>query len=395
MAGLIFTYTGFLLLNRDHTAITNSAVYMPLILFLLDRLKSAPSLKGALYLSLTVAFQFFAGNFQICFYTYMISGIFILFTVLSQRNKASFSFVAYGALGFFAGSIMFFPQLISTMELSKGSWMGATKIYRGYDYFSYFHAYGFMLPSLLLPKILNGIGVHDLRPFNTGTATFIFALCTMFAMIRHDKRVLLWSIIAAVGLVLALNEEIEFLNRFMFQVPVYNIIRVHGRNLVELSLALSMLTAIGLDKALYSNNESTRRFSKIMIASAASLLIITIVSVAALPYFDNEMITTYLTSKGASNPGVIGNITLSSSKVIVPLAIMSFIAALGILIVRHRSQTLKYMAVAIIVGDIIYCIGGFGSISAGSIKSSNLCENEPFYEFQSDTDYHRVANINH
>jgi len=72
MAGLIFASSGFLMAHKGHTSMINAAVWLPLLLFLYEKIRATLNPKYSAWAALVIAIQVFAGHYQICVYTYFV-----------------------------------------------------------------------------------------------------------------------------------------------------------------------------------------------------------------------------------------------------------------------------------------------------------------------------------
>ncbi|MBI4824747.1 MAG: YfhO family protein [Nitrospirae bacterium] len=265
LSGLVFAFSGFLIAGKDHTAIVNSAVYISLIMYFYEKLRRKPMFKYCLLIALTVAVQLFAGNMQICVYTYMVVSFFLIFWLIRKDAESRGRFLIYGVLGLLIGFVIALPQIISTMELSGLSWMQNTKIYRGYEYFSLYHLYLTTLPSMIFPSLFNSIGPKDATPVLLGILPLVVAFITLLKKVRTNSHVQFFGIVAVVSLLLSFGSDTP-LNKVLYHVPVYNMFRAHGRNLFEFTLAVSVLFAIGLNSIFY---DSKRLFLSMRFPSRA------------------------------------------------------------------------------------------------------------------------------
>lgn len=74
ISGIIFAFSGFLMAHKGHTSMMNAAVWLPLLLFLYEKIRATLNPKYSAWAALVIAIQVFAGHYQICVYTYLVLG---------------------------------------------------------------------------------------------------------------------------------------------------------------------------------------------------------------------------------------------------------------------------------------------------------------------------------
>jgi hypothetical protein len=395
--GMVFGFSGFLIANKDHTAMVNSSVYLPLLLCFLERLRREPRLAYLLFIALVIAVQVFAGNMQVCVYTYMVAGMFLLFYSLRKGFKAEEGsgarFFVMGALGVLLGIVIASPQLVSTSELSGLSWLHNSKIYRGYIYFSLYHIYLVTLPSLLSPSLFDGWGPKDGTLFIIGVLPVIFALVSSVTLARRNHFVLFWGLVALVGLVLSLGSDTP-LNRVMYRVPVYNVFRAHGRNILEFALAVSVLFSIGLETVFYGGKKG-ERYLRTSLVLLSSVVFVSVAVVVMFQFLPLSGFVEHLGSTGFQRPDLIREkISPKSPAVLSSIVLMAVYLVWLALFMRFKHRALKYALILIVALEIFY-ISGFRSIDGPRLaEASNLCRSEPYGWFLDEKPHHyRMANI--
>ena len=246
--GFVFAFTGFIAGTRFHMAILTSASYLPLIVLALEGIRKGGGLQSAYLLAMAVALQFLGGNFQVCLYTYWVSGLYVLWYMFENAPGRRGRFFGLALLGGVLGLLLAAPQLVATLQHSSQSELQQIALYRGYPYFSLYNLDINMLPTFFFPKLLIPLEVVDTVSPHVGPVVVTLALVAFFVRMRTDRTALLWGLVALVGLVLALGGDTP-LNELLYRVPVYNMMRAHGRNLLTVGFAMSVLVAMGLHGA--------------------------------------------------------------------------------------------------------------------------------------------------
>lgn len=392
LAGLVFGFSGFFAVNRDHTAIMNSAVYFPLVMYFYEKLRRAPELKYSFLIALTVAVQIFAGSFQICLYTYLVAGFFLIFYTVGDKRGRRAKFLALGVFGIAGGFIIALPQVLPTMELSELSWMQNSRIYRGYIYFSLYRVYLATLPSLIFPGLFGGWGPKEGMQMLVCVLPLVVTLAVAVKEVRANRFVMFWSIVAAVSLLLSLGSDMP-LNRLLYHIPVYNIFRAHGRNMLEFTFALSALFAVGLSGIFYDPGKR-RVYLKNSLFLIVSMLVLSVALITALPYLPLQGAVEYLGSKDFQRPHVLKELSIRTPAVYTGLIVMSAYLVWILLHLRFPRRATKYLLILLLSAEVFY-VSGFHRISGPKLsQAENLCRAEPYGPFvESDQGIYRLANI--
>ncbi|MDP2167151.1 MAG: YfhO family protein [Thermodesulfovibrionales bacterium] len=371
--GAVFAFSGFIASHKPHTAILNASVYLPLIIYFFEQLKREPGLKYMAGLSLSIAVQLLAGNFQMCIYTYIVLCVFFVFAFFEMERikRARFVLLSAGALS--SGFLMALPQILLTAELSGFSLRPVIRQTMGYLFSSEFHVHMKTLPSLIFPHlyIAGGYGAHLPTPpatvvAFTGILPIVLALLVLFRN-RSQAGVRLWGVVAFLGLLLAVADDTP-LGRSLFRLPVYGMLRAHGRNLYEFSFAVSVLFAIGMNALI-----STGKNLKAALIALAGILAVSIAAVITVRY------------AGIAMRGVIG---FGNPAFYIPLLItLGYILCL--LLYHLRPKRLFLYSLLLLVFIEAYSFGAFFEAGGKTVGELNgICKNKG-YEFMTDREHGR------
>jgi hypothetical protein len=276
-----FSFSGFLISTKQHIAILNAAAWMPLIVFLAERLRKSPGVRYALALSLAVAIQVLAGNFQVCVYTYIVLAVYLAFSVFEVQSGRRIRFAALLAAGGALGLLLAFPQIYATWQMSGVSLRPVVGETLGYLFSREYHVYLSTLPSAVFPHLYSsGVigaalpGPEDRMIVFTGVLPLALSA---LAVTRRWKlpAVRFWAAVGVLGLVLAAADDTP-LGRLLFHVPVYGMFHANGRNMLELSLAVAALSAFGMDYVLTDKGRAMaalKALGAVLSASAIALVI--------------------------------------------------------------------------------------------------------------------------
>ncbi len=264
-AGMLFCFSGYLATVHDDTAIQNTSVWLPLVLYTIERMrKAAPRaemLRWAAALALSVAVQALAGNFQIFMYSMAVALFYFLYA-LPEAPKASRPalLICFG-LGLGLAAAISSVQIWPTLELSRISVRDHIAGSLGTFFSHAYHMYPKDIPSALFPFLYRGdLGRKLLRPedsvsFYIGILPLALAVSAAIKGFRTSRWTSFWSVLAVFALVLSMGTMTP-LGALLVHMPVYGLFRAHGRNIFELSFAVSVLFAEGIDGAMRRRGDS-------------------------------------------------------------------------------------------------------------------------------------------
>jgi hypothetical protein len=342
---MVFAFSGFVISTKQHIAILNAAAWLPLIMYFAERFKRTLSVRYALWASLAIAAQVLAGNFQVCVYTYIVLAIYFAFSVFEVEKGKRLRFAAFGALGVVLGFLIAFPQLYATWQMSGLSLRPGVKESLGHIFTREFHVYLRTLPSMVFPHLYSRAEFGTLLPLPgdrmivfTGILPLSLAALALIKGFRKSNTVRLWAVVGLLGLVLATADDMP-LGRLISHVPVYGMFHANGRNMLELSLALSVLFALGMDYVL-----SDRRYVKTALKVLAGVAAASALSLAI----------TYL----AVGEEATKTITLANPAVYVPvLFFVLYASGLGLYRAKRR-QILIYALLMVVLAEA-YTFGAY------------------------------------
>lgn len=275
LTGLVFGFSGFLMAHKGHVSMVNAAVWLPLLLYLYEKIRQELRMKHAALASLVVAVQVFAGHYQICVYTYLVLAVFILCYLRRIAKNERVRFLLFTGGPIVLGSLIALPQLVATKELADIAWR-AGEDYRFFIEYSY---PPFMLPQLFFPFFFGGSyggpywgswdGVTEMAGF-IGTLPLVLGLWASVRLWRQNTHVQFLSLLALFAFLLALGGYSP-LYRLMYYIPVYNLFRVPARHWLELDLAIALLFGFALNYLTYEQTGRHKRKEVVLVMGIATL----------------------------------------------------------------------------------------------------------------------------
>ncbi|MCX6724483.1 MAG: YfhO family protein [Candidatus Shapirobacteria bacterium] len=132
---MVFSFSAFAAVWSQWGTVMHAGLYLPLVLFLIEKYLSKPKPLFLGFISLALAFSVFAGHFQITLYLAFFSFVYALFRVFTmENNKKRLRTISFLFLSFALAILIAAVQLIPTLELSLNSFRGQEN-YIQYDNF--------------------------------------------------------------------------------------------------------------------------------------------------------------------------------------------------------------------------------------------------------------------
>lgn len=258
--GMVFGLAGFLMAHKGHLNIVNAAAWLPLMLYLYERIRREMRVSLSLCAALAAAVQVFAGHYQISLYTYIVLGLFVLYFGVKAEKGTRKRFLLLAALPLALGVILALPQLLATWGVSRV----ATGTGNGYAFFTGYSFSPWLFLQFIFPFFYSNYGTGFFAPGNLsetsgflGLAVLVFAAVALLRYRKRDPQVRFWLWVGLLALFLMLGSY-NPLYRLTWYVPVYNLFRIPSRHLLEFDFALTVLGALGLSYVLKEKEENRR-----------------------------------------------------------------------------------------------------------------------------------------
>jgi len=286
-----FMFSGFMVTRLLHVNIINVAVWLPLILFFIERGFETWKKHNFVYAGLSLGIQFLAGYFPVSLYIllgfslYFVAKTVFVFSEKRSKQVLAMAIVFYLivlVVGFGIGAI----QLIPMYELSRMSFRshGMT-----YDVATTWSMPIQQLITILIPDFYGNPMKNTWGPvinyweicMYMGILPLLF-IFPAFAF-KRDKYACLYGGFALLYLLLAMGSHTP-LYRLLYALPVYNSVRIPSRLLYLFSFWMIVLSALGLDRLLTIDRNREHKLVRtwaivlITIAIAIALFWVTVVS---------------------------------------------------------------------------------------------------------------------
>lgn len=275
VAGLVFCLFGYLPAHINYESLVLSGAWLPAILYLGERLLKDPGPRRAAWLGLGISMQFFAGHPQIFFYSLLVLLSYSAFRCFAMERGNKVRFAGYMILALILAAVIASPQTIATMELSR---MGARGS-RNYGLFSMASFSPRSLLSVIFPLLYKNEGW--INTFVSPATVFLAVMAFFPFTLSRDRQSArpasdyafpaFWAVIAGLGIVLSFGAYLGPVNKILFRLPLYGSFRGSEKHWFEVSFALAMLSAYGLQAITMGRKKITMKYAAVII-SAASLL---------------------------------------------------------------------------------------------------------------------------
>jgi hypothetical protein len=355
ITAIIFTFSGYMIAHIEQTNMTAAAPWLPWILFSIEGLYQRFSWRLVVLGSIAIALQTFAGHPQTTFYTALICGIYVIFSLVwreekERRMRFLGAVLALAICGFLLSAI----QLLPMRELQQ---LGE-RAQIGYEHFSLFAMPPRRLFAIIFPFFFGG---YALPPYRTigwdywfifkwqcGYVGMLGLLLGMVALFgpRRQRLVWFWAITAVFALVLAIGAYLPFgINHLLYRIPVYNLFRGSYRHLYEFTFAVAVLAGLGIKYLGEMEPEQVKRALK-----RSVLTLTTLVAGTAISY-------RFLLSRfGTPTPPPAQAGSLTSAEALIPLCF--FILSVVALIFYARRQTVFTAALLVLL--LLLDLASFG-----------------------------------
>jgi len=266
VAALTFTLGGFFMVHLQHVTMIHASAWITFVLFGIELLRHGRHRTGILSIVAGVSMSILAGHPQLTFYGLVLS-LFYAFWLLTQLSQGQRTgFLMHGAAAVFCGMLTAAVFLLPVAELAAASNRAEIDV-------DYFLSYSLNLRDaiqLLFPMLW---GSHGGAPYGvtyfggethagqgySGALSLMLATAVLLLR-KHRRQTLFWVVVAVAALLLAMGGSTP-LGHWMYQVPGYNMFRVPSRNLFELVLALSVLSAFAV--AALASMDRVRRMATV------------------------------------------------------------------------------------------------------------------------------------
>lgn len=298
LSAIAFSFSGFFIFRLKHINLINSAIWLPLQFYLVERYFKTKS-KGlvGLAFSAVLAIQFFAGHPQIFYISVVSSFVYFLlrgfslgqFKVSNIHSRVVFPWVSLGVIVFGLTAVQLLPTFFYSFFSGRSlavSYAGVIDFaYRLPDLLSLVSPYAFGNPSFYtFPADIHAYGVFWENNIYFGILSFVLAMVGIIFMSVRDKVAKTLTILLGSSFLLIFGDLSPVFIIFWETLPGFQMFRFPQRFLLLSLLAFAILAGFGFDFAWAKIKNYLEKFrfllkSKILLQSLLPLLIVMIVAV--------------------------------------------------------------------------------------------------------------------
>jgi len=282
-SGVAYMFCGFLMIWVKNTNVHHSFIWLPSILWLLEKVKNERKFIYVILASFSFAMLIFSGYPQILTYTTMVILFYIAYITLHAKRDRLI-ILSYGililVLGGLLGSIQLLPakELVDlsirtkiTYDLPRVSLSSFKLSYLITFLFPYFFGSpdpGFYPANYLLIKkfYFKGIGYIGILPL-------LFTLIALLKRKDGDYIILFWVFISLWAFLLAMGNNTP-LFPLMCQIPFLNLFPNLSLNMFVVDFAIAILSGLGLEYLISDRSIKIRRIPAVSLVIAFLLIVI-------------------------------------------------------------------------------------------------------------------------
>jgi hypothetical protein len=354
VAATAFTFGGFMICQLEQINFISAAAWLPWVLLSIEKIRRSRSWREAWRWmaggSVVIALQVFAGLPQATWLIIMVSGPYLLFSLVARVDPGQnrLRFVSAVAAMCACGALLSSIQLLPSLELQQQGVRAAID----YETFAMFPMEPHYWLRLVFPFFYgDGMPPYKIVLWDSWSikwaCTYIGLLGLLLVLVAwfaRERRALVcfWTIAAVCAMVLATGDNLPFgINHLLYRVPVNNLFRGSFRHIYEFTFALAVLAGIGTDSLARLEWVRARR-----VLWRASLALVSVVVMVAVIYrfFAHRL--------GADEQPADGANSLANLEVLVPLSMLILGVAVSWFYAKRRTVFAGVVLIAVLTLDL-------------------------------------------
>lgn len=362
IGGFVFTFSGFMQAHKGHTNMINAAVWLPLILFLFEKIRCEKKMIYSILSAAAIAMQILAGHFQMCINTYLVLILYLAYHITLIEKQYRARFIMQAIIALFAGFVFAAPQLYATYELSELS-VRQKMSYASLTEYSFSLK---MLPTLIFPYFF-GTGYAKPYQYYWGDWSLgeiigfvgIFPLLAAFiagVTKRRNLHVRFFAGLLVISFLLSLGRNTP-LYKLIHHIPLINQLRIPGRHWFQADLAISVLSAFTI-QSIFCDNAKRRKIVIVMSCLITSIFAASIIWIKITQNILEQRLRASITDhtvyyiRKMQVSDVLHTITFTNPAIFIPIIFLSayLIWSLSILFF-HRNKFSQALLLIIIFAE--------------------------------------------
>ena len=318
-AGLVFAFGGFFVARIDTLFVINNGIWLPLILFFIERGFKRQQRVYWLMAGGCIGIALLAGHFQYTIMAVLLSSLYFIFRLEIDSKQKGWPHSRVKNTGFWLACLVLAiglaaVQLVPTFELVRTS----NRQSLSYETFTNYSLFPLQLLSIICPYFFGmTMPTNIARPFletagdywglgsfwEASGYTGLLPLVLAIASLRFKERTprTFFSYAIPVFLILALGKYTP-IAKLLYYVPVLNLFRIPARFLYLACFSISILAGYGFDHLRSGDTILARRLNKggkaLLLFVFGLIIAATTISLYAKP------LQSRLTSIGLSSVGI-------------------------------------------------------------------------------------------
>lgn len=240
--------------RKEHTMLVACAIYLPIILYFIEKYLQVQKKRYLLYSSIFMALQFFVGFPQYVVYTDLTVGFYLIAGGIRKKISLKIWFrdaIIWG-ISYFA---LIMVQLLPFIQLSQ-FYVSAGAGKTSFEVFRSLSLHPFRIIMMLFPALFDG------QPWNPDWGTSgadieiflgLFVIVVLLYGIRYymkSRKAFGAACVMLVTMLYACSGHIEWLARIIYRIPLLNSFRVPSRILFIFIFFAYVLFAVSLTKIM-------------------------------------------------------------------------------------------------------------------------------------------------
>ncbi len=277
VSGIIYGMSGFMMVHLGHTSIIHGAVWLPLLIWALEKQRFYFSPFWFAATSIAVAFSFLSGHPQLSVYTLGVGTAYAVWSGWSLEGKR-WKYYGLSLLAAIIGLGLASIQLIPASELIS---YGLRSEMSFKEFISYslppYQAIELFFPNLFGSYQESPYGFPYFGQWNlvelTGYVGLLSLLLTTIGILTYYRKTIAWFWvgIGVLAFLLTLGNTTP-LAKIMFHVPLFNSFRAPARHFFEVALAISVLSGLGI-AAVQSRMISKKSILRVLLMGSGIMLL--------------------------------------------------------------------------------------------------------------------------
>ena len=376
IGGLCFLLSGFLAAHKGHQSMLTTAVWLPLMLYFVDRYVCSSRLSDLASCSIAVACSILAGFAQITLYSMLVVVAYAGYRFAAKEGvtavrKAKDWLIAV-SLVVAVSTLLSALQLLAVAEaLPHMTRQKLTYAMFCEDFFPLYQVFAFVFPNMFgglygAPNYASNINFVEIYAYMG-----LLPLSVAIAAFRYHrgvrKDVFFWGVVGLVALVVSLGAATP-LYRLLYFVPVYNLFRAPARHLFEIHFAISALVALACQSIFAEGAGSPRQVRKFVKQVAWTMTVVFAAGFAATQVLSLGMVAlnspklkalddlpvNQLVTIGQIKAAALENLRTDHSTILLPFVFFVLsLAVLAAFALAGRTWWIKVALPIVIAADLI------------------------------------------